>query len=164
MADAMDLAGLIGGTATGGALGLVGSLASQGVAYFNAKQAAKDQLALKAADHAHELAMAQLGANRERQTAMEGFALEDLKGSLAGLQATIADQTAIGSRVSQWVADVLGLVRPGLTLLLILCALVVALMVCLGATPQLLNPFYQFSSMASMAVAWWFGSRDQRGR
>jgi len=157
MADLGDLGSLIGGTATGGLLGIGGAVAGQVLGYFQAKEAAKSALALATVTNAHALAMAQLGGDRARQESEESFALERLKGDLAGLQASIAEQTAIAAKTDQWVANVLALVRPGLTLLLVVCALVVAF------KPSL-NPFYQFASMASMAVAWWFGSRDQAKR
>lgn len=164
MADLGDIAGLIGGTATGGLLGLGGALASKVAGYYIDKQAAKDALAAKQVDYGHALEMAKLGQLGDEAKSIADLAVTKLSGELAALQASIADQGALMARVSPWVADVNGLARPGLTLLLVLAAMLCALAVTLGANEALLNPFYQFSSMASMAVAWWFGARDARAK
>lgn len=160
MADLGDIASLVGGTATGGLLGLGGALAQKVAGYYIDKQKAKDDLAARQAEYAHALDMARLGQSADAAKAQADLMLAKLSGEVASLQASIADNTALMGRVSPWVADVNGLARPGLTLLLVLAAMLTALAVTLGATDALLNPFYQFSSMASMAVAWWFGSRD----
>lgn len=155
-----DITSLIGGTATGGLLGLGGSLAAQVVGYFKDKQAARDALAVKAAEYAHLKEMAGLQGMEAAQQRDADLALANLKGSLEGLQASLGDQTQLSGRVSPWVADALGLVRPGLTLVLVLAALTVAVALAAGAPERMLNPFFEFASMASMAVAWWFGDRS----
>lgn len=164
MADFGDIASLVGGTATGGLLGLGGALAGKIAGYYIDKQAAKDALAAKQADYGHALEMAKLGQKGDEAKAIADLAVAKLAGELAALQASIADNTALMGKVSPWVADVNGLARPSLTLLLVVAAMLCALAVTLGATEKMLNPFYQFSSMASMAVAWWFGARDARAK
>lgn len=155
MVDFGDLGAIIGGTATGGILGGVLSMGGKVAEFFIERERAAAELASKKVDHAHELAILDRTHDRERQTHMETAALETLRGELEyikmsfeGLQASISDQSSLvtANHALAWV-------RPGLTCLLVLCALSMGFL-------ENSNPFYQFSSMASMAVAWWFGDRQ----
>lgn len=155
---------ILAGTTTGGVLGLAGSVISKGASYITDKQKAKDEREGKALDYQHALELAKIAHEQGMQQGLQEFDKIEMEKRYEGMLASIADQTAIAQRTSQWVTDVLALVRPGLTGLLIVIAFMVAIMVCLGATQTLLNPFYQFSAMASMAVAWWFGDKATQAR
>lgn len=156
-----NLVDLIGGTATGGVIGLAGSVISKGASYIVDKQKAKDERENKLVDYAHEKEMALIQQDNTRQASEQSYALSKMQTEWDAFKATIADQTQLGSRTSQIVTDILALVRPGLTLLLIFATMMVAFAINNGSTTALLNPFYQFSSMAAMAVAWWFGDKAQ---
>lgn len=155
MADLGDLGAIIGGTATGGVLGGLLSMGGKVAEFYIEKSRAAAELESKKVDQAHELAILDRTHDRDRQKHVEDAAMEKLKGELEyfrmsfeGLQASINDQSKLieGNHPIAWV-------RPGLTAMLVLCALVMGVM-------DQVNPFYQFSSMASMAVAWWFGDRQ----
>lgn len=160
MADLGDLISTVGGAATGGLLGTLGSLGTQVVAFLIDKEKAKQELALQAQENAHEIAMANLTSERGRQEAQETFAYKNLEGrieeiakSYEGLVATISDQSTLNERASQIIVDIMTLVRPILTLLLVISAFVFGVF----SYP---NAYYQATMMATMAVAWWFGDRQ----
>lgn len=161
MAGVVDI---IAGTTTGGVLGLAGSVISKGAGYFIDKQKAKDERESKVLDYQHELELARIAQERGMQQSQEDFAKSQMEKGYEGLLASIADQTAATQKASQWVTDILALVRPGLTTVLILVAFVMAFMIGAGAADTLMNPFYQFAAMASMAVAWWFGDKATQAR
>lgn len=155
MADIGELASIIGGTATGGVLGGVLSMGGRVADFFIEKEQAKSALESKKVDYAQELAVLDRTQDRERQKHVEEAAIEKLRGELElmkesyqGLRATVADQSKMveANHALAWV-------RPGLSAFLILSAFIMAFV-------DNINPFYQFSSMASMAVAWWFGDRQ----
>lgn len=161
MADISNVLNAVGGAATGGVIGILGSLGNRAGTYIVDRQKAKDEREAKKIDYQHELEMAQLTQDRSRQEAEENFALKNLEYKVADMQAaaqlmlaSINDQTQLQGRASQWVVDIMSFVRPALTILLILVAAI------FGFT-QMANPFYQTSMMATMAVAWWFGDRQQ---
>lgn len=160
MADLGDLISTVGGAATGGLLGVIGSLGTQAAAFLIDRENAKQELAMKQVTNAHELAMIDKTSERGRQEAQESFALRNLEGkieeinkSYEGLAAALADQTTLNERASQWTVDIMTLVRPSLTVLLILSSFIFGLL-------QNANAYYQASMMATMAVAWWFGDRQ----
>lgn len=154
-----DLTSILGGVTSGGLLGLGGSVVTQVLTWRQKKQEAKDALDRATLDYAHEKDMASINGAAASQAANQSFLFGQMQAQFAAMQASIADQTQLSGHVSQWVADVLALVRPGLTLLLVLAALVMAVAAAAQIAPSALAPFHEFASMASMAVAWWFGDR-----
>lgn len=157
----IDLTSMLNG-ATGGLLGLGGSLAAQVVQYFKDKQAAKDAREAKQLDYAHEVQMAGLTRSAAADAAAEALEQTRVQGDIEGLKAAIADQTGIAGRVDPWVANILALVRPGLTVLLVLGLLALAVAMVDGAHPELKSAFETIAWMASVAITWWFGSRDHQ--
>jgi hypothetical protein len=160
MADLGDLISTVGGAATGGLLGTLGSLGTQALAFVIDRENAKQELEMKRVTNSHELAMLDKTSERGRQEAQETFALRNLEGkieeigkSYEGLAAAMADQTTLNGRASQWTVDIMTLVRPSLTVLLIIASFIFGLL-------QNANAYYQASMMATMAVAWWFGDRQ----
>lgn len=157
----MDFAGLLGDAASGGLLGLGGSLATGVLGYFREKEAAKAALEAKKADNSHEVEMARInGAAAEAQRVGE-FAIEQMKQQYAAFMASIADQTAATARVSPWAADVLALFRPGLTTMLVggtICAI--------GFKWNGAEITGDLVQLTAVAVAWWFGDRakDKSGK
>ena len=157
----IDLTSMLNG-ASGGLLGLGGSLASQVVKYFADKQKAKDELAARQADYAHDIQMAGLTRSAAADAARDQLEQTRVQGDIEGLKAAIADQTQAAGRVDPWVANILALVRPGLTVLLVLGLLALAAAMIDGAHPELKDAFETIAWMASVAITWWFGSRDHQ--
>ena len=145
MADLGDLISTVGGAATGGLLGVLGSLGTQAAAFIIDRENAKQELELKRVTNAHELALLDKTSERGRQEAQESFALRNLEGKIEeisksydGLVAAVNDQSSLNSRASQIIVDMMTLVRPFLTILLILASFIFGLI-------QNANAYYQAS-------------------
>lgn len=162
----MDLGSLLGNVASGGLIGLGGSIATQVIGMMQAKQVAAAALAAKQVDYAHDKEMAGINAASAAVAAAATLDLTKVQGDIDGLKASIADQTTLSGRTSQWVTDILALFRPGLTTVLVLGTGALALTLGPSATtssPQAMA-FGTVAEMAALAVTWWFGSRDQHKR
>jgi len=110
MADLINL-GL--DAAAGGVFGIVGTALGRVAAFFERKQT----FAQEKARWSHEYQLYDLNMKaRAQETEME-LALAAQAGSWAGLSASIKAEAATGP-ASQWVINILRLVRPSLTLLL----------------------------------------------
>lgn len=156
----MDLGSLLGNAASGGLIGLGGAVAGQVVGYFKEKQAAKDALAAKQVDYAHEKEMAAIAGTAAQAAGARDQALARLTGEYEGLKASIADQTASAASVSGWARDLLAIFRPVLTFMLMTGAMITAMEKVPFFTPRA-DTFDAFIQLSALAVAWWFGSRDQ---
>jgi hypothetical protein len=150
----MDVASVLGNAASGGLLGVLGSLGSAGIEYVNARASAKETLAKTQIDYAHELEVKDRDNDRARQASQEDFAKSDMQARFEGLQKAIEDQVAMSARVAGPVLDILALFRPGLTVLLIVMVFVFGLL-------KLQSYFGYAVELAAMAVAWWFGDRQR---
>lgn len=151
-----QLTSIVGGTAAGGLTGGLMSLGNHAIDFIMERQRAKDAREEKKLDHAHELAILSATQDRDREVAQEQLVskkfdqfAEEVRASYEGMMASIADQTSLTNNNNP-----LQYVRPGLTLMLIVGAFI------FGITNNE-NPLYQFSSMSSFAVAWWFGDRQR---
>lgn len=156
----MDISSILGNAASGGLIGLGGSLAGQVVTYFKDKQAAQDALATKQLDYAHEKEMAAIAGTAAQAAGARDQALARLTGEYEGLKASIADQTASTASVSGWTRDLLAVFRPVLTFMLMTGAMITAMDKIPFFTPRA-GTFDAFIQLSALAVAWWFGSRDQ---
>lgn len=121
---------------TGGLFGLVGSLATS---FMKLKE--------KRLDNEHTLALAATqAASAESAAAWGAFAASQ---NAAGGEVT--------EKVSPWAANVRAVTRPFLTLLLVLAAFVCAFL----SPPDVKGQtILGIITLASTAVAWWFGSRQ----
>lgn len=149
--------------ASGGLLGLVGSVVGVGARHLQAKAEHKRRLA----EQAHELAL----LDRQRAAAAEEteqeIALAAAAGSWDGLRASIAHDTAAGtaSALPAWVQSVRALMRPALT-----AGLLAAVLALWRSLPEALPPAEAaetgqylaraLTAAATTAVVWWFGDRS----
>ena len=147
---------LLGSAATGGLLGLGGTLASQVMGYVADKAKAKAEREQKAMDYAHELQLADRNAAQAAAASKADRMLARVQGDIQGLAASIADQAAMNATATGWAGQVLLLFRPALTTLLVAGGVWVT--VIRAPTGNAIV------ELASMAVAWWFGSRDYHKR
>ena len=163
----MDWTGLISGffsnAASGGILGIAGSLVS---VWAKGRQAKIDHERRKE-EFAHELALQKLQIEQgDRETENE---LAIARESAIGVAKEASYRIDMGQGTSQWVRDIRGLFRLALTagLWLMIPTLLAALRYMLGAeafagiiTVELI--VYMVESVvftASTATLWWFGDR-----
>jgi len=126
---------LLGAAASGGFLGVLGSLATT---WFRLKE--------KREDNAHQIALAEVaGRNAEAAASWQAFA---------------ASQTASASdmneKVSPWAANWRAVTRPGLTLILVVASVGLTAFAPAEVKREAIIAVH---SLTGTAVAWWFGSR-----
>lgn len=126
---------LLGAAASGGLLGVLGSLATT---WFRLKE--------KREDNAHALALAEVaGRNAEAAASWSAFS--------ASQTASASDMT---EKVSPWAANWRAITRPALTLLLVISSVILTAF----APPDTKHEaIIAVHSLTGTAVAWWFGSR-----
>jgi len=149
-----SLANLIGNISTGGILGLVGSIGSGVLNYFQTKQA-----------HGFKIEEMKLGASLEQvKTAGQlAVAREDNAGKAftASQQADAAIKGASG-----WVANLRGSTRPLLTWTFCMGTFIIIAMSAflpqwlVDAPPLVELGISMVVDMTGMMIAWWFGSRQ----
>lgn len=145
MADILSL-GL--DAATGGLFGIFGTVMGRVAGYFEKKLSFKQEQERWL--HEYKLHELQMQA-RLQETELE-LALAAQAGSWKGLEASIKAEAAIG-RASQWVIDILRLVRPVLTLFLWAITAWIFHITKNGAIVE------AAVFAASAATLWWFGDR-----
>lgn len=143
-----DLLGLGVDAAAGGVFGILGTALGRVAGFFERKQTFKHEQARWSHEYKlHELNM----QARSQETEME-LALAAQSGSWNGLEASIKAEAAIGN-ASQWVINVLRLVRPVLTLLLWLITAAIFII----TRESTIAEAAIFAATA--ATLWWFGDR-----
>lgn len=146
-----DIFGLGMDAAAGGVFGIVGTAIGRVAGYFEREQSFKQEQARWS--HEYQLHELNMQANAQ-ETEME-LALAAQAGSWNGLEASIRADAAIG-RASQWVVNVLRLVRPTLTLLLWTITAGIFVITQNGAIVE------AAVFAATAATLWWFGDRAPR--
>lgn len=176
------------GAVTGGASGVVGSMLGRAAAFVEEGARHKRQMELNKFNLESEIklreiekemqletltreqekmeassraAIAEIEANSEASSARAREALEilELETSRDLLKESYRHDTALGS-ASQWVVNILRLVRPILTLILLLTLAAILLM----------NPAERAESiqaivyLATLSISWWFGDRSPRSK
>ncbi|WP_409434021.1 hypothetical protein ACJ3XI_05840 [Litorimonas sp. RW-G-Af-16] len=132
----------------GGIFGIAGTALGRVAAFFERKQTFKHAQA----QWSHECRLHDLNMKaRAQETEME-LALAAQAGSWAGLEASIKADAAIG-KASQWVINILRLVRPILTLVLWLITGWIFAKTQNGAIVE------AAIFAATAATLWWFGDR-----
>lgn len=161
-----ELLGLGLHAASGGLFGMLGTIGGRVLGIFEARDKRKHDLALRAfrADEnahdlivldrnlTHEKELHQLNMEQGARETENELALIRTNQSYAGLAVSMAHDTAAGV-ASQWVINVLRLVRPVLTFTL---WVVVFSLVKIGANP---NYVKQAIFAATASTLWWFGDR-----
>lgn len=145
MADLLNL-GL--NAASGGIFGIAGTILGRVAGYFEQKQYMKHEIARWGHEYKlHELNM----RARAQETELELDILQE-QGSWQGLAASIEADGKNGS-ASQWVINILRLVRPCLTFLLwLITGWIYYLEPSAGMTEAV-------TFAATAATLWWFGDR-----
>ena len=149
--------GLITSVLTGGATGLIGSLLSKGIGLFEATQKRKD----RALEYEQELKLLDRQAALRKAETESELAIADAETTASLREASYRHDSSLGNP-HRWVVDVLRLVRPALTLFLLVTVFVIYtttndLEIMAGIVDSVLF-------MASSAVTWWFGDRSLQGR
>ncbi|MFC3231258.1 hypothetical protein ACFOGJ_28680 [Marinibaculum pumilum] len=136
----------------GGATGLIGTLVGKVFGWLELREKRKTLVL----EQAHELALFDRQAEL-RQTELESErVLAETEAWRSARVASYSHDGAAGESY-RWVAAVLRLVRPALTLtLLLLTGWVVMRVTDLGLRAEVSS---QIVYLAAMAVAWWFGDR-----
>jgi hypothetical protein len=157
--DLGDIIGAAGSALSGGLLGVLGF----GVKAFFGFLADREKRALVAVQHAHELALIReqratlaVETEHEREIAAE----ETRRASY-----DFADVT--GQPVWTWVASVVSLMRPLLTLYLTAVASLIVYDQLFGAAPDVFvrnEAVALVMMLTSSCVLWWFGDRPRQAR
>ncbi|KZD12163.1 hypothetical protein [Oceanibaculum pacificum] len=154
----MEILSFVSSILSGGATGLLGMLASAGIRILEAREK-RQTLAIELA-HAERLHLLQ------RETRAAETENERLLAELAGARdmrvASYEHDRGYG-RASQWVVNLLRLVRPALTLLLIGLTGLVFFQLYTDADRSRIVEMLIYATTA--AIVWWFGARDlERGK
>ena len=134
--------------AAGGLFGIVGTALGRAAGYFERKQTFVQEQARWS--HEYQLHELQMQA-RSQETEME-LALAAQSGSWRGLEASMTADAAIG-KASQWVINILRLVRPLLTLILWF----ITGLIFWRTQDSAIAEAAVFAATA--ATLWWFGDR-----
>jgi len=135
-------------------------------------------------DKKHEMAMAQLQTEREKELAALGFAaqakVEEIRSDqiamqteAASIQAALDHDKTLMEKASQWVANFNGIIRPGVTMIFVLELVGINAWMCfyLWNHPGLINSIdditkyselvFSEAEMSLLAgiISYWFGSR-----
>ena len=135
----------------GGLFGLVGTAFGRVAGFFEKR----DAYAQEKARWGHEYRLHELNMIAQEQESKIELELAAQAGSWAGLEASIEADASLG-KASQWVINILRLVRPFLTIVLWLIAISIFL--------QTQNPEIAEAAVfaATAATLWWFGDRAPR--
>lgn len=166
-----SILGVGASAATGGVLGLLGSVVGKIGQAFQLRQERKD----KKLDYEHELKLLEMQHAQASREDMHEMDMLETEGSFAGLESSLSAAGNIKA-ASDWVRDVRALTRPFLTFSLV--ALVAWMFIVLinaiqtGTSNALVGLLgqdavidilsyiiYSVVFSASTAVVWWFGDR-----
>ena len=166
-----EVLGIGASAASGGLLGLLGSLTGGIVKHFRSKQ----EMKARAQDYEHELKLLEMQHAQASREDLHEVDLMETQGSYTGLQASIEAEAQI-TGVSKWVNNIRSLTRPTLTFSLV--ALVSWMFITFmnaiqtgqgnaltellgqGAVVEILTYIvYSCVFSATTAVVWWFGDR-----
>ena len=149
--------------AIGAILGLAGSLSTNIISIFRAKEERKmrkDQFSHEVERWKHEGKMFELQSQENAaETEREAF-LMTTKGSWDGLAASIANQTAMAAKASPWVANILSLFRPVMTS----CFIGGVVYLSIWADKSTVDSAATLAliDLALMSSTWWFGDRSTK--
>lgn len=142
---------------TGGATGLLGIIFTAVSRWFEAKQ----RMAERAQDYKHELALQQLAMQTRGMELESEQAIADIEATQAMRTGSYDHDRGYG-RASQWVVNILRLVRPALTLGLI--TLTGLIYFSLDNASQRQDVIEMVSYATTAAIVWWFGAREMERR
>ncbi|EKE72474.1 hypothetical protein [Oceanibaculum indicum] len=142
---------------TGGATGLLGMIFTAVSRWAEARQ----RMAERAQDYKHELALQQLAMQTRGMELESEQAIADIEATQAMRTGSYDHDRGYG-RASQWVVNILRLVRPALTLgLIVLTGLIYF---SLDNASQRQDVIEMVSYATTAAIVWWFGAREMERR
>jgi hypothetical protein len=133
---------------SGGAAGVVGSVLGKAAGYFEKKQ----EMEARREEYSHELKLLELQMKDASEQRENEAAFEARKASYS--------HDASAGETYKWIAAILRLVRPVLTLLLITLTAIVYM----NATEEVrADVAAQVIFLTGMTISWWFGDRYKPG-
>lgn len=166
-----DLVGFGASVASGGILGVVGSVVGGVFKWLNAKEEKKE----RDAQRAHEVSLQQLQMQARREETEQELELVEQEGSWSGLSESIRSDSIAAANSHKWVNDVRSLYRPFLTtgLIVLLYIMFRDLMAALQDQNSYLGALfseaevheiikyviYSVAFAATTSIVWWFGDR-----
>jgi hypothetical protein len=142
---------------TGGATGLLGMVFTAVSRWAEARQ----RMAERAQDYQHELALQNLAMQTRGMELESEQAIADIEATQAMRTGSYDHDRGYG-RASQWVVNILRLVRPALTLGLI--TLTGLIYFSLDNASQRQDVIEMVSYATTAAIVWWFGAREMERR
>ena len=153
----MDILSFFTSILTGGATGLLGLVASAGIRILEARERRRTlELELAHAERLHLLQMEAKNAEWENERLIAELTMS------RDLRTASYDHDRSYGRASLWVVNILRLVRPMLTLLLIGLTGLVFFELYSDEDRRRIVEMLVYATTAS--VIWWFGSRDLEKR
>ncbi len=146
-----DILGIASAAAGGGLFGVLGSLINRGAGFFERRQ----RFAQEQARWEHERALHTLNMQARAKETEREIDLAQVKGNWEGLSTSLQAEASLDGGYT-WVNAVRALVRPVLTLILVLISAIFYLH---SGDKALLNTL---AFDASAVVLWWFGDRARR--
>ncbi len=151
----MDILSILGDTATGGLLGMLGNVIDSGISYFKSRQEHKQKLEWAIQERETLRLQVDLAA---AQTAGNIVEFRE-KGAADAFTESIKAEAALSTqKMSRWVTDIRGITRPALT---VLCLFISSLMYFFPPTSEAQN--FISTNMIVMTftiISWWFGQRS----
>lgn len=134
----MIIESIIAALSSGGLGAIVGSVGGIAEKVWSKKLDSE----LKVKEWSHIEAMHQLQMQSDGQRAQQDLLIAQTQGDFSALEASIKADASIGN-VDKWVNNFRALIRPSLTVIVLVMSY---------NTPEFMN-------LATLALAWWFGSR-----
>jgi len=151
----MDILSILGDTATGGLLGMLGNIVDSSISYFKTRQEHKQKLEWAIQERETLKLQGELTAT---QTAGE-IATAREKGAAEAFTESVKAEIALSNqKMSRWVNDLRGITRPSLT---VLCLFISSLMYFFPPTSE--AQVFIANNMVVMTftvISWWFGQRS----
>lgn len=132
---------------SGGAAGVVGSVIGKAAGYFEKKQ----EMESRREEYAHELKLLELQMKDASEARENEVAMEARKASY--------QHDASAGETYRWVATVLRLVRPVLTVVLLILTAIIYTKATEAVRADIAA---QVIFLTGMTISWWFGDRYKR--
>jgi len=168
MVEIATLGAGIGAGAAGGIFGLIGSAIGRGFNFFEKRESHKRAIQLEemaiereGRNHAHEITLHKMNQEAAKAETEREISLIDIQGQYALKNSSMKDQEALSKGVSASanMAAILSIVRPVLTLTLLVMSMII-----FWASSDTVRSFMAKETLflTVMAVSWWFGDRSQK--
>lgn len=139
----------------GGATGILGTLVGKVAGYFEKKQ----ELEIMKESYKHELALQELNISARAQELESEAAIAEMNNA-ASMRSASYEHDASYGKPYRWVITLLRLVRPMLTIMLIILTGVLFFQLSEAGQDEIAS---QVIFLTGMAISWWFGDRYKGG-